>query len=66
MTVATTFVFVEMTRINVLEHNLPLPRASRRFLEEVVRHRLDVLAAAVWLCGVFLLLVGRYGDALFA
>jgi len=66
VTVATTFVFVEMTRINVLEHNLPLPRASRRFLEEVVRHRLDVLAAAVWLCGVFLLLVGRYGDALFA
>ena len=66
VTVATTFVFVEMTRINVLEKNLPLPRAPRRFLEEVVRHRLDLLAAAVWLCGVFLLLVVRYGDALFA
>jgi uncharacterized membrane protein len=65
VTVATTFVFVEMTRINVLQGNLPLPPAPRRFLEEVVRHRLDLLATAVWLCGIFLLLVVRYGDALF-
>ena len=65
VTVATTFVFVEMTRINVLEGNLPLPPAALRFLEEVVRQRLYLLAAAVWLCGIFLLLVVRYGDALF-
>ena len=65
VTVATTFVFVEMTRINVIQGNLPLPRAARRFLEDVVRQRLDLLAAAVWLCGIFLLLVVRYGDALF-
>jgi uncharacterized membrane protein len=65
VTVATTFVFVEMTRINVLEGNLPLPRAAQRFLEEVVRHRLDLLATAVWLCGILLLLVTRYGSALF-
>lgn len=65
VTVATTFVFVEMTRINVLEGNLPLPRAARRFLEEVVHHRLDLLATAVWLCGILLLLVTRYGSALF-
>jgi uncharacterized membrane protein len=65
VTVATTFVFVEMTRINVLEGNLPLPPAARRFLEEVIRHRLDLLATAVWLCGILLLLVTRYGSALF-
>lgn len=65
VTVATTFVFVEMTRINVLQGNLPLPPAARRFLEEVVRHRLDLLATAVWLCGILLLLVTRYGSALF-
>ena len=64
VTVATTFVFVEMTRINVLQGNLPLPPGPRRFLEQVVRQRLDLLAAAVWLCGVFLLLVVRYGGAL--
>jgi hypothetical protein len=49
----------------VLEGNLPLPRAVRRFLEEVIRHRLDLLATAVWLCGILLLLVTRYGSALF-
>ncbi|GAB3024395.1 membrane protein [Nocardioides flavus (ex Wang et al. 2016)] len=64
VTVATTFVFVEMTRINVLERNLPLPRAAQRFLEEVVRHRLDLLATAVWLAGILLLLVTRYGSVL--
>lgn len=65
VTVATTFVFVEMTRINVLLGHLPLPRAARPLLEKVVRHRLDLLAAVVWLYGIFLLLVVRYGDALF-
>jgi uncharacterized membrane protein len=64
VTVATTFVFVEMTRVNVLEGNLPLPRAARHVLEEVIRHRLDLLATAVWLCGILLLLVTRYGNAL--
>lgn len=66
VTVATTFVFVEMTRINLLLGNLPLPPAARTFLEKAVRHRLDLLAAVVWLYGIFLLLVVRYGDALFA
>lgn len=65
VTVATTFVFVELTRVNVLHGNLPLTRTSRRVLEEVIRHRLDVLAVMVWLCGILLLLVTRYGNALF-
>lgn len=64
VTVATTFVFVEMTRINVLEGHLPIPRRARRLAEEVIHHRLDLLATAVWLCGVLLLLVTRYGSAL--
>jgi uncharacterized membrane protein len=66
VTVATTFVFLEMTRINVLEGNLPLPRTVQRALEDLVRHRLDLLAVTVWLLGITLLLVTRYGAALFA
>jgi uncharacterized membrane protein len=66
VTVATTFVFVEMTRVNVLEGHLPLPAGLRRVALEVVRHRLDLLATVVWLLGVALLLVSRYGAALFA
>ncbi|MGZ5405684.1 MAG: vitamin K epoxide reductase family protein [Nocardioides sp.] len=66
VTVATTFVFFELTRINVLDGNLPLPVKVRSFLEDVIRHRLDLLAIAVWLLGLALLLVMRYGDALFS
>jgi len=66
VTVATTFVFVEMTRINVLDGNLPLPPRVRSVLLEVIRHRLDLLAALAWLLAVALLLVTRYGAALFA
>lgn len=66
VTVATTLVFVEMTRINVLEGNLPLPQTARQLLEDVIRHKLDLVAVTVWLLGIALLLVIRYGDALFA
>ena len=66
VTVATTCVFFEMTRINVLDGHLPLPARVRRFAEEVIRSRLDLLAVLVWLLGVALLLVSRYGAALFA
>ena len=66
VTVATTFVFVEMTRINLLEGHLPVPPGARRILLEAVRHRLDLLAVLVWLLGLALLLVSRYGAALFA
>ena len=66
ITVATTFVFVEMTRVNVIDGHLPLPAGARRLLVEVVRNRLDLLAVLVWLLGVALLLVTRYGAALFA
>lgn len=66
VTVATTLVFVAMTRINVMEGNLPLPQRARRLLEDVIRHKLDLVAVTVWLLGIALLLVTRYGDALFA
>ncbi len=64
VTVATTFVFVELTRVNVLEGHLPLAPPAQRFLVEVVRQRLDLLAVAVWLGALLLLLVTRYGSAL--
>jgi uncharacterized membrane protein len=66
VTVATTFVFLELTRVNILARHLPLPPAVRRLLEDVIRHQLDLLAVTVWLLGIALLLVTRYGTALFA
>jgi uncharacterized membrane protein len=66
VTVATTFVFFELTRINVLEGHLPLPAGAQAALEKAVRLRLDVFALAVWLLLLALVVVLRYGEALFA
>lgn len=66
VTVATTFVFVEMTRSNVLDGHLPLPFTAQRILGDIIGHQLDRLAVVVWLLTVALVLVTKYGAALFA
>lgn len=66
VTVATTFVFYEMTRINILDGNLPLPASVRRVLTEASRSHLDLMLVLAWILGVALVLVSRYGAALFA
>lgn len=65
ITVATTFVFFEMTRVNLLEGNLPLPSGVRRVLVDAARSHLDLIAVGAWLLGIALLVVSRYGPALF-
>ena len=65
ITVATTFVFFEMTRINLLEGHLPLPASVRRVLVTAARSHLDLMAVCGWLLAVALLVVSRYGAALF-
>ncbi len=65
ITVATTFVFFEMTRINLLEGHLPLPASVRRVLVTAARSHLDRMAVCGWLLAVALLVVSRYGAALF-
>ena len=66
VTVATTFVFFEMTRINILDDNLYLPRRAQRGLESLLRMHADVLLLVVWLLVLVLAVVLRYGEALFA
>ncbi len=66
VTLATTLVFFEMTTINIREHNLPVPARVQDALETMVRLRLDALLLVVWLLGMVLLVVLRYGSALFA
>ncbi len=66
VTVATTFVFFELTRVNVLERNLPLPRRAQDALERAVALRLDLILLAVWLLVLALVVVLHYGEALFA
>ena len=66
VTVATTLVWFELTRVNVLEDNLLLPRRVQSALATAVRLRADVLVAVVWLLLLVLAVVLRYGEALFA
>jgi uncharacterized membrane protein len=66
VTVATTLVFFEMTRINILDRNFYLPARAQTALESMVRLRVDAILVVVWLLVLTLLIVLRHGEALFA
>ncbi len=66
VTVATTLVFFEMTHVNIRDNNLYLPRRLHESLSWAVRAHLDLLLLIVWLLVLALLVVVRYGEALFA
>ena len=66
VTVATTLVWFELTRINVLQDNLYLPRRMQSVLESAVRSGMDVVLGVSWVLLMALAVVLKYGEALFA
>ena len=66
ITVATTLVFVEMTRINIRDNNLYLPQRIQQALSSAVQWNLDVMVVIAWLLTLVLLIVVKYGDALYS
>lgn len=66
VTVATTLVFFEMTHINIRDNNLFLPGRIQTAAAAAVRANLDLLLLVVWLLTVALMIVLKYGSALFA
>ena len=66
VTVATTLVWFELTRINVLQDNLWLPRRLQAALSSAVRSGLDVVVGVSWVLLMVLAVVLKYGEALFA
>jgi uncharacterized membrane protein len=66
ITFATTLVFFEMTHVNIREENLPVPRRARKGLSSAVEANLDLLVVIAWLLVLALLIVLKYGAALFA
>lgn len=66
VTVATTLVWFEMTRINVLQDNLFLPARLQSALASAVRSGMDVVVGVSWVLLMVLAVVLRYGAALFA
>jgi len=66
ITFATTLVFFEMTHINVRDNNLPVPGRARKAVSAAVEANLDLLFVIAWLLVLALLIVLKYGAALFA
>jgi uncharacterized membrane protein len=66
VTVATTLVFAELTRVNILDRNLYVPTRWQQAMETALRLRVDIFLTVVWLLVLALAVVVRYGEALFA
>lgn len=66
ITVPTTLVFFEMTRINIRDNNLYLPQRIQQALSSAVQWNLDVMVVIAWLLTLVLLIVVKYGDALYS
>ncbi len=66
ITAATTLLFFEMTHVNIRDNNLYLPRRVQRALVSAVEANLDLMIVISWLLIVALLIVLKYGQALFS
>lgn len=65
VTVTTTFVFFAITRYNIRENNLYLPKNIQNKLEEYVAKDYDRLAMLTAVALMAALIIVRYGSALF-
>jgi len=66
ITVATTLVWVEMTRVNLRDQVLPLAARGHHIIQIGLDMRLDVIAVVAWLLTLALIVITHYGSALFA
>lgn len=66
ITVSTTVVWVTLTRVNVEQGNLPLPPRVQASLRAAVDAKVDRMVTIVWMLVLVLLIVWKYGEALFA
>ncbi|GLY03883.1 MULTISPECIES: vitamin K epoxide reductase family protein [Actinoplanes] len=65
VTVSTTLVWVSLTHVNIRDGHLPLPARWRGWARDAIANDLDALAVTVWLLVLVLIIVSRYGAALF-
>lgn len=66
VTATTTFVFFAMTRYNIREDNLYLPRRVQRALTQFVRKDYDKLLLWTLIVAMVASIILKYGDALFS
>lgn len=63
ITVSTTLVFVYMTKINVLEDNLP-PKRLREWLKTWMASDADFFLVLTWFCVLTAMILYKYGPVL--
>jgi uncharacterized membrane protein len=65
VTVSTTLVFGTLTHVNIRDDNLYLPARVQRAAARCIDADYDVLVVTIWLLALALLIVTKYGKALF-
>jgi uncharacterized membrane protein len=65
VTVSTTLVFATLTHVNIRDDNLYLPRPAQQAAARFIDADLDVIVMTIWLLVLALVIVTRYGTALF-
>lgn len=65
VTLSTTLVFSTMTRINVVDGHLPMPRSWRAPVRRFYHNHLDLPVVVLVLCTLAALIVIKYGAVIF-
>ncbi|MGP3919023.1 vitamin K epoxide reductase family protein [Nonomuraea sp. 10N515B] len=65
VTVSTTLVWSTLTHVNVRDGNLFLPRRVQAALSQAIDSDLDAMAVTIWILGMVLAVVLKYGWTLF-
>jgi uncharacterized membrane protein len=66
VTLSTTFVFFSMTRYNIRENNLYLPKKAATWAKGIIAKDYDKLLLALFVVAVIAGIIIKYGSALFA
>lgn len=65
VTVSTTIMLMALTRYNITQNNLHVPKAWQRRLEQSVKKDYDIVATVAWLVLLTALVLLKFGDGLF-
>ncbi|MCU7725510.1 vitamin K epoxide reductase family protein [Actinoplanes sp. KI2] len=65
ITVSTTLVFATLTHVNIRDDNLYLPAGVQRAAARFIDADYDVVVVTIWLLVLALIIVSKYGAALF-
>ncbi|BFU44649.1 vitamin K epoxide reductase family protein [Krasilnikovia sp. MM14-A1004] len=65
VTISTTLVFATLTHVNIRDDNLYLPARVQRAAARFIDADYDVLVVTIWLLTLGLIIVTKYGTALF-